>query len=439
MLRSRTFLFYRMDRRPRRACCSITKIIQADASDCDALSDSSGGEFVPETADDGDISEQSSDESGSESEDLSLLTLANLIQKDKLVRNKNANGNVTHSDESNDDEIPLSVLRQRTNDNEKRNEPPSLKNDKHLLCNSSAGWQNGSFCPPVDTGFKGSLEQPPADSHIESPYIYFRKMIANEMLENLAKETNLYAMQKEGSEIDTIVKELEILIGIYIRMGLVSMPRVRAYWELETRYSPISDKMSRNRFEKLTANLHFTNNLTVTDKQKEDKLWKIRPWLAALRAQFLKIPSEENNSVDEIMVPFKGKSNIKQYIRGKPNPWGFKLWGRAGTSGILYDFDVYQGKSGRQSKENSIGVGGDVVLQLSDTLPAGKNYKLFADNFFTSLPLVKALKERSIFFAGTVRANRLKGCHLKSEKELKRQGRGASDYSIHQESNTIAI
>jgi hypothetical protein len=33
-----------------------------------------------------------------------------------------------------------------------------------------------------------------------------------------------------------------------------------------------------------------------------------------------KFPTEEHNSVDEMMVNFKGKSTIKQYIRGKPNP-----------------------------------------------------------------------------------------------------------------------
>ena len=68
--------------------------------------------------------------------------------------------------------------------------------------------------------------------------------------------------------------------------------------------------------------------------------------------------------MDEIRVLFKGRSSLKQYIRGKPNSWGFKLWGRAGASGVLYDFDVYQGKTGRQT-EDYIGVGGDTVLQMS--------------------------------------------------------------------------
>ena len=70
--------------------------------------------------------------------------------------------------------------------------------------------------------------------------------------------------------------------------------------------------MSRNRLEKLVRTLDFTNNLDVTDEEKEDKLWKLRPWLKALRENFLSIPLEEHNSVDEIMVSFKGKSPNKQ-------------------------------------------------------------------------------------------------------------------------------
>ncbi|KAJ8348384.1 hypothetical protein SKAU_G00269730 [Synaphobranchus kaupii] len=102
--------------------------------------------------------------------------------------------------------------------------------------------------------------------------------------------------------------------------------------------------MPRNRFQSLLSTIHFANNLTVSDEQKKDKLWKIRPWLDAFRENCLQIVPEEHNSVDEMMIPFKGKfSGIRQYMKGKPHPWGFKVWARTGISGIVCDFDVYQG------------------------------------------------------------------------------------------------
>ena len=51
------------------------------------------------------------------------------------------------------------------------------------------------------------------------------------------------------------------------------------------------------------------------------------------------LAQEEYSAVDEIMIPFKGRSGIKQYMRKKPHKWGFKLWGRAGACGTLLEFE----------------------------------------------------------------------------------------------------
>lgn len=83
--------------------------------------------------------------------------------------------------------------------------------------------------------------------------------------------------------------------------------------------------------------------------------------------------------MDEMMVPYKGRtSGIKQYIRGKPHPWGFKIWARTTITGILCNFKVYQGGEGIRSE---LGQGADVVLKLCDSLPPHHNYKVYADNF----------------------------------------------------------
>ena len=141
----------------------------------------------------------------------------------------------------------------------------------------------------------------------------------------------------------------------------------------------------------------------------------------------------ENSAIDEMMVFYRGKrSPIRQYIKGKPHPWGFKIWSRAGVDGILYDIDVYQGGSGKRS---GFGQGTDVVLKLTCTLPSGKNYKVFAENLFTSVPLLKKLQERSIHYKGTIRQNRLPGCTLADEKSLKKSGRGSYDHKAEENHN----
>ena len=193
---------------------------------------------------------------------------------------------------------------------------------------------------PLDTAFQhANIEPEPIID--ETPYEFFVKFITKEMLETVVLQTNLYSMQPEGDNINTSPKEIEQLIGCLFPMGLVKMPNQRSYWEGHMSYNGLSTTFSRNRFEKLMRSIHFVDNLNISEEEKKDRVWKLRPWLSCLRGQFLLVSPEEYQSVDEIMVPFKGKSFLKQYMPNKPHKWGFKMWGRSGISGFLYDFDLY--------------------------------------------------------------------------------------------------
>ena len=224
-------------------------------------------------------------------------------------------------------------------------------------------------------------------------------------------------------------------------MGLVQLPSVGDYWEAYTRYPLVADVMSRNRFQKIASSLHIRDNLQVTDKEREDKAWKIRRWFNDLNANFSIVSSSEHQCVDEIMVSFKGKSALKQYLPKKPTKWGFKLWARCSSSGFVHVFDIYQGKSTGMDGENDIpncGLGGNVVLQLCSSLPDNRNYKVFADNYFSNFAMVSELEQRGLHYVGTINSNRLHKAPLKSEKELKKEGRGAY-HSVVETKNNLSL
>jgi hypothetical protein len=63
----------------------------------------------------------------------------------------------------------------------------------------------------------------------------------------------------------------------------------------------------------------------------------------------------------------------------------------------------------------------------------------FEGNYFTSIKLALALKERSMFYVGTVRRNRLKGVNLKTEKELRKKGRVKSDYQVNENKGIVVV
>ena len=119
------------------------------------------------------------------------------------------------------------------------------------------------------------------------------------------------------------------------------------------------------------------------------------------------------------MIPYFGKHFAKQFIRGKPIRFGYKMWALCSNGGYLLLFDLYMGK-----KENeainivlNIGLGENVVLNLiaKANLPLNHNHILFFDNYFTSIALMEELILRTYLATGTCKDNRSDKCPI-SEK-----------------------
>ncbi|CAM4362736.1 unnamed protein product [Leuciscus chuanchicus] len=222
-------------------------------------------------------------------------------------------------------------------------------------------------------------------------------------------------------------------------MSYLRYPRSRMYWSSEEglRLDLIANAMAVNRFEEILRYIHFVDNYSQ-EAENADKLFKIRPVLDALKTTFNSaVDPEEFQSIDEQIIPFKGRLSLKQYIPKKPKPWGLKVWVRAGSSGYMYRFEVYQGLAGR-GQISQLGMAADVVLRLCDDIQH-KNHKVFFDNFFSTIPLLVALQHWGIYGTGTIRINRLHGAQekLKSEKQLKKEGRGACSVVTNGQNITI--
>ena len=204
----------------------------------------------------------------------------------------------------------------------KKSDPKKYKFDKRR-----------KFIPPSNLDFDNTPLEPEPKDH--TPYSYFKYFVHDDMLEYIAEESNNYAHQKAGFTLQTSSSELETFIGLYFHMGLVKMPAVGCFGETYTRYHPITDVMARQRFQKIASYLHIADNLKVTEEDKKDRAWKIRRWFTDLNSNFAKVSPSENQCVDEIMVAFKGRSILKQYLPKKPQKWGFKLWARCSSTGFF--------------------------------------------------------------------------------------------------------
>ena len=210
------------------------------------------------------------------------------------------------SDEDSDEDVCQEV--------DKENQPPmdcpaddyvdiEPKTNKHTMPRDRYRWLKKDFISP-NTDFSG-LDITADDISLHTPLEYFQKFVSEDMVEALTQNTNEYSFQAHGTSVNTTAKEIEKMLGMYLKMGLVQMAGTRMYWETETRYSPVADVMPRNRFQSLLTSLHFVNNMTVSETQKKDKLWKLRPWLDSFREKCLQVVPEEHNSVDEMHDSFQ--------------------------------------------------------------------------------------------------------------------------------------
>lgn len=284
--------------------------------------------------------------------------------------------------------------------------------------------------------------------NVNDPWSYFCRYITSDIIELFAEKTNLYATQKGANNFGLTVNETKIFLGLLLTVGNLNFPRLRMYWENNYKLA-MFEKMSRNRFCSILTNLHLVDNLEIPVNNK-DRFIKSRPLYDAIRKRCQELPIEENVSIDEQMIPFTGKLNVKQYIKGKPTPYGIKNYCLCGKSGILYDFLLYQGSNTEFDGVllDALGQLPTVVLQFAMNNLLFEPHALFFDNYFSSYKLFEALRQLNIKAAGTVRLNRFGTKNVKksidtrpplqSEAELKAKGRGACD-EIRDAANNVTL
>lgn len=239
-------------------------------------------------------------------------------------------------------------------------------------------------------------------------------------------------------------EEFRDFLAIHIIMGVVSMPSYLDYWSHRFKYIKVADIMPLKRYQKIRRYLHFANN----NLENGDRYYKIRPVLEKVRQNCLKYQGLENKfSIDEMMIAYKGSKagKRKQYMKDKPNKWGFKNFVRAGVSGMIYDFIMYGGEDTFRfhrftDEESTLGFGAQIVIALCQSIQR-KPAIIYCDNFFSSLELFYILRQNyGIFALGTIRNNRIRGAEkvLQSEKELKKTERGRFSQVVCDE-NRLAV
>lgn len=298
------------------------------------------------------------------------------------------------------------------------------------------------------------LEVPPQSQFPEMSYAKYEGKTATEMfelfvdddlIEYIVLETQRYALFLNCPDPRITSDEIRCFLSILFITGYNDLPSKRHFWDSkpDMKNEAVTQAMRRDRFLQICRFLHFTDNNQINTK---DKCWKIRPLIEKMKNKCMEhfVP-EESLSFDESMVKYFGKHGCKQFIKGKPIRFGYKMWCINTKSGYLVNFQMYQGKN-LDSKSNYdalFGTCASPLVVMLEELPFEKQnlrYNFYTDNLFSNANLFSFLKFKGHYAVGTVRENRLpKSAPLTDKKMFAKHPRGTFQKVIEANDGIIYI
>uniref|UniRef100_S4RR35 PiggyBac transposable element-derived protein domain-containing protein n=1 Tax=Petromyzon marinus TaxID=7757 RepID=S4RR35_PETMA len=211
----------------------------------------------------------------------------------------------------------------------------------------------------------------------------------------------------------TTSREMKAFFAVAIMMGIKDLPRVWCYWSGNPalRCEWVSGTMTHTRYSKVSQYLHARNNVGTPARGQRgyDPIYKVRNVVEEVRANFSRHYSPRRElSVDEGMIPFKGRLFFKQHMPAKPTKWGVKVWELCeAQTGYCLNFDIYTGRSAYGAATTAAAaLGYRVVMSLTRSY-WHRNHHLYFDRYFSSPALLEDLRSRCGTYAcGTVSLSR---------------------------------
>lgn len=254
----------------------------------------------------------------------------------------------------------------------------------------------------------------------------FERFFDDELCQMIVDCTNEYAVFQNAVNPNITVNELRVFMGILLISGYNVISDREDYWSQGTdMHNPmISAAMSRQRFRTISRFLHFSRS---ADENRHDKMWKLRPLMMKLIANFVKnFRPEQHLSYDESMVAYYGPHSCKQFLREKPTRYGYKVWCINTPSGYLLSFEVYQGNNPYIHPHLGRNYGRNVAPLLQMILNLPDNLRIlpfcfYFDNLFTNIAMLTYLKSLGYHGTGTCRDNFLpRNLPIMKKKDMKK-------------------
>ncbi|XP_041864774.1 piggyBac transposable element-derived protein 4-like [Melanotaenia boesemani] len=245
-----------------------------------------------------------------------------------------------------------------------------------------------------------------AVSHAHDIKTTFELFIPPSLEKILLEMTNMEGRRvfgKSWMDIDKV--QLDAYLGLLLLAGVYRScnEATASLWDGESGRSIFRATMSLQTFHVLSRVIRFDSRETRAARRVNDKLAPIRDvwdkWVEQLPLMYNPGPEV---TVDERLVPFRGRCPFRQYMPNKPGKYGIKIWVVCDArNSYAWNMQIYTGKpaSGVPEKKQ----GKRVVLEMTKGL---QGHNITCDNFFTSYDLGQELLKKKLTMVGTVRKNK---------------------------------
>lgn len=250
-----------------------------------------------------------------------------------------------------------------------------------------------------------------------TPLEIFRLFLPDDTLSKIVNFTNVYMTEKVRDNFErkrdcrpTDISEIKGLLGLLFYIGKLRGAHLNTkdLWATDGSGCDICiSTMSRNRFHFLLRCLRFDDIRTRAGRRETDKLAPIREIFEEFVSNIQKYYKHgEHVTIDEMLLPFRGRCAFRQYLPSKPAKYGLKVLAVC-DSNTFYtsNLEIYAGtqNDGPYQVSNSPS---DVVKRLVVPIK-GSNRNVVMDNWFMNVPLMtELLVDYSLTCLGTLKKNK---------------------------------
>ena len=245
-------------------------------------------------------------------------------------------------------------------------------------------------------------------SNVNRPVDAFSLFLSDKVVSDVVKYTNIEGQRVSGEAWVPMDKvECEALLGLLLFLGTrkQNMLSTESIWDSVYGCGIIRACMSRRRFQVLLQFLRFDDKSTRNARRQKDPFAPFRDtwdeFMKALSAHY--IPGALL-TIDEQLVPFRGRCSFRQYLPSKPDRYGIKVFWVADAERNFPLLGIpYLGRPAGQERHTNLG--SNIATELATPyFKSGRN--VTCDNYFTDMALAETLLKNGLTMVGTVRGNK---------------------------------